>query len=136
MSVRWCCVLMMAVLRLRPPAPAAAQDGPEEPRLAAFLVDRGDTLRVEILGLPSVEEALALEGESPAGAPGGLLTVVFPGGEGLVRPLVWDDLAGCLAAEVGARDFPVRLGAVIRGNGKTLFLPERGLREFPLLGGD
>jgi hypothetical protein len=102
-----------------------------EPWLDIFAVDGADSLRVEVGDLLAEDAALAIEGSEAGEAPRGSLTVIDAAGEGAVYPLVWDPLAGCLAAQFPATEPPFLVGAAVRLEGELVFVPATGLLEFP-----
>ena len=102
-----------------------------EPWLDIFAVDGADSLRVEVGDLLPEDQALAIEDAEAGEAPRGSLTVVDATGRGGVYPLVWDPLAGCLAAQFPATEPPFLVGAVIQLEGALVFVPETGLLVFP-----
>ncbi len=101
------------------------------PWLDVFAVAGGDTLRVEVRDLLDEDAALAFTDSSMAGAPGGLLTVIDDTGEGMVAPLAWDTLAGCLVAEFAIPKVPLLLTATIHRGKETVYVPAEGLTVFP-----
>lgn len=102
-----------------------------EPWLDIFAVDGADSLRVEVGDLLAEDAALAIEDPEAGEAPRGSLTVIDATGRGGVYQLVWDPLAGCLAAQFPATEPPFLVGAVIRLEGALVFVPETGLLVFP-----